>query len=83
MQAFVPAAASVPGVVRVEATSSGPSVHFIVTTDRPWSEVIADVEAKLFARGHAGDLPPFDYDVRETEGRVAGSEPGYIQVFPA
>ena len=82
MQAFIPAASSVPGVIRIDAKSSGPSVHFLVTAERPWHEVIDAIEAKLFAFAHAGDLPSFDYDVSVIDEAPTGSEPGYLQVYP-
>ena len=81
LQVFVPAAASVPGVTRIEAKSSGPAVHFRVTADRPWPEVIADLETKLFARGHVGELPPLDYDITDLS-ESPSPIPGYVQVFP-
>lgn len=83
MQIFVPAASTVQGVTRIDAKSSGPSVHFLVTTESPWHEVIDGIEAKLFAVAHAGELPPFDYDVREADDALGTPEPGYVQIFPA
>lgn len=83
LQVFLPAASSIRGVVRIDAKSSGPSVHFLVTSNAPWHEVIDTIEAKLFALAHAGELPPFDYDVREASGTPSAPELGYLQVFPA
>jgi hypothetical protein len=82
MQVFVPAASSVPGVIRVDAKSSGPSVHFLVTADRAWDEVIDCIEAKLFAFAHAGELPPLEYDVRTASADSTIPEPGYLRVYP-
>jgi hypothetical protein len=83
MQIFVPAASSIAGVTRIDAKSSGPSVHFLVTSEAPWDEVIESIESKLFALAHAGELPPFDYDVREGADVPSHREPGYLQVYPA
>jgi hypothetical protein len=83
MQIFLPIAESIPGVTRIDAKSSGPSVHFLVTVEVPWHEVIDAIEAKLFALAHAGQLPPLDYDVREATEALSSPEPGYLQVFPA
>lgn len=84
VQTFVPAASAVHGVLRIDAKSSGPSVHFLVTTDVSWDRVIEGIEERLFELGHRGELPPFDYDVRQVAGKTdLASEPGYLQVFPS
>lgn len=80
---FLPIAESVPGVVRVDAKTSGPTVHFLITTAAPWHEAIESIEAKLFALAKAGQLPPLDYDVQEEDEAVSSPQPGYLQVFPA
>jgi hypothetical protein len=79
---FIDAASNVSGVRRIDAKSSGPSVHFVVATDEPWYEVIDGIEAKLFTLAHAGELPALDYDVR-TIAEAPNPDPGYVQVFPA
>ena len=80
MRVFLAATAEVPGVERIAAKSSGPSVHFLVTvSDRPWDLVIDDIEAQLFPLAKDGTLPPFDYEVQRSD---EPGEPGYIEVFP-
>lgn len=77
---FQSAAADIKGIRRVDAKSSGPSVHFLVTVDGAWDDVIAGIERHLFPLAKAGALPPLDYSIgREDPDR----EPGYVQVFPA
>lgn len=77
---FVPIASQIHGIVRVDAKSSGPTVHFLVIVEGPWDHAIESIESSLFPLAKAGSLPPFDYDVRQGG---APSEPGYVQVHPA
>jgi hypothetical protein len=77
---FLDTSTKVASVRRIEAKSSGPSVHFLVTVDGPWEDAIDAIEAGLFPKAQAGELPTFDYDVRVDDGP---REPGYVQVYPA
>lgn len=80
MAVFMEATAGLPTVRRVDAKSSGPTVHFLVTAGAPWHEVIDRIEGRLFPLAKAGDLPPIDYEVQEGTGEEE-TEPGYITVF--
>lgn len=78
LHTFVDAVSVVPGIERIQAKSSGPSVHFLVLSNRPWDEVVDDIEERLYPLAQASMLPSFDYDVRQD---VSDDSVGYTDVF--
>lgn len=79
IKSFVAVTSTIPEIKHVYAKSSGPNLHFLVTTDSAWDSIIDAVEERLFPLAKSGVLPPFDYDVRQEDETV---EPGYQPVFP-
>ncbi len=76
---FVAAAHRVNAVRRVDAKSSGPHVHFLVTVAEPWDAAIDRLEIELHPLVKAGGVL-FDYDVH-TEGEPEPDRLGYVQVY--
>jgi hypothetical protein len=71
---FLKATANVPGIARIDAKSTGPTVQFLVTVAGDWDPVIRDIEAELYPLAQAGKLPVFIYEI-QTPNETAG--PGY------
>lgn len=75
---FLSATDGISGIARIDAKSSGPVVHFLVSVDGNWDAVIRDIEARLYPLAQAGELPIFDYDVQMRDEPIG---PGYLPIL--
>lgn len=77
VSAFLDAAREVKGIDGIYAKSSGPHVHFLVSTAVPREEMVGRLEHYLHPLAKAGVLPPIGYDVREP---ADGPDPEYVEL---